>query len=170
MKDKQKFHEFQLVIPWFTVLAIFTLFLPAFLKKEWLFQSRKHSRACNGIWFWLCVFCLDCNQLFAFETDVLILTLHNIPSEERKAGSYFCLHTSWGGPTRWNAPTFSEGEKIPMYEALVWGLAMDQFGSSKKQMTEWTYMYRRLIVENVKNKGERQAGVNKEGIQTSIQV
>ena len=124
------------------MLAIFTLFLPAFLKKEWLFQSRKHSRACNGIWFWLCVFCLDCNQLFAFETDVLILALHNIPSEGRKAGSYFCLHTSWGGPSRWNAPTFSEGEKNPIYEALVWGLAMDQFGSSKKQTTKWTYIYR----------------------------
>ena len=47
------------------------------------------------------------------------------------------------------------GEKNPLYEALVWGLAMDQFGSSKKQMTEWTYMYRRLIVENVKNGGQR---------------
>lgn len=33
-------------------------------------------------------------------------------------------------------------KKNPMYEALVWGLAMDQFGSSKKQTTKWTYIYR----------------------------
>lgn len=98
---------------------------------------------------WHLISRLGYNQLFAFETDVLIVALHNILSwEVREARpTSVCRHLGEGQADEVHGP--SVREKNPMYVAQAGGLAFSQSGSSRKQMAEWTSMYKRLIEEDV---------------------
>ena len=132
----------------------FTLFiLPAFLKKEWLFQSRKHARACNGIWFWLCVVCLDSNHLHLKQIYWFwLFTISYHRKSRRLDPTSVCVHLREVQPGEMYRPSLRE--KIPVYQTQVCGMAFYHFLIFQNGQSGVTCAKAWLRKTSVKSKGE----------------